>query len=92
MKVSFLQDENSWIHAPHQVEIESILPVRPYLVGRSKAPSLDTKNPNSEIWNIRGFGTSQILRITIKGADKIPQGQPGEGNMPWIFIDEIQIN
>lgn len=92
IKVSFLQDENSWIHAPHQAEIESILPVRPYLVGRSKAPSLDTKNPNSEIWNIRGFGTSQILRITIKGADKIPQGQPGEGNMPWIFIDEIQIN
>ncbi len=92
VKVSFLQDENSWIHTPNQVEIESILPVRPYLVGRSKAPSLDTKNPNSEIWNIRGFGTSQILRITIKGADKIPQGQPGEGNMPWIFIDEIQIN
>jgi hexosaminidase len=92
IQVSFLQDENSWIHTPNQVEIESILPVRPYLVGRSKAPSLDTKNPNSEIWNIRGFGTSQILRITIKGADKIPQGQPGEGNMPWIFIDEIQIN
>jgi hexosaminidase len=92
IKVSFLQDENSWIHTPNQVEIESILPVRPYSVGRSKAPSLDTNNPNSEIWNIRGFGTSQILRITIKGAAKIPQGQPGEGNMPWIFIDEIQIN
>jgi hypothetical protein len=23
---------------------------------------------------------------------KIPIGLPGEGNMPWIFIDEIQIN
>jgi hypothetical protein len=33
----------------------------------------------------------QKFRITIKNLDKIPRGMPGEGNQPWLFIDEISI-
>ena len=92
VKVSFLQDENSWIHAPHQVEIESIVPKRTDGIGMAEGPSLDSYAPNSEVWNLPYKGKTQTIRITITGSDKIPNGLPGEGNMPWIFIDEIQVN
>lgn len=92
VKVSFLQDENSWIHAPYQLEIASILPKRNNGIGMGEGVSLDGYAPNSEIWNLPYKGKTQILRLTITGSPTIPSGLPGEGNMPWIFIDEIQIN
>jgi hypothetical protein len=92
VKVSFLQDENSWIHAPFQLEIASVLPKRNNGIGMGEGVSLDGYAPNSEIWNLPYKGKTQILRLTITGSPTIPSGLPGEGNMPWIFIDEIQIN
>jgi hypothetical protein len=92
VKVSFLQDENSWIHAPYQLEIASVLPKRNNGIGMGEGVSLDGYAPNSEIWNLPYKGKTQILRLTITGSPTIPSGLPGEGNMPWIFIDEIQIN
>jgi hypothetical protein len=90
--VSFLQDENSWIHAPNQIVIESILPKRSDGIGMKEGPSIDGYAPNSEIWNLPYKGKTKTIRITISGEPEIPNGLPGEGNMPWIFIDEIQIN
>jgi hexosaminidase len=34
--------------------------------------------------------TNQI-HIVLKSFSKIPEGQPGAGNTPWLFIDEIEI-
>ena len=31
------------------------------------------------------------IHVTIRGLSKIPQGQPGAGNTPWLFLDEIEI-
>jgi hexosaminidase len=92
VKVSFLQDENSWIHAPYQVEIESILPKRNDGIGMGEGSSHHGFTPHSENWKLEYKGKTQVLRLRIHGDEKIPIGLPGEGNMPWIFIDEIQIN
>jgi hypothetical protein len=92
VNVSFLQDENSWIHAPYQVEIESILPKRNDGIGMGEGSSGHGFIPHSENWKLDYKRKTQVLRLTIQGDEKIPNGLPGEGNMPWIFIDEIQIN
>ena len=34
--------------------------------------------------------TSKI-HVVLKSFSKIPEGQPGAGNTPWLFIDEIEI-
>jgi hexosaminidase len=34
--------------------------------------------------------TNQI-HVVLKSFSKIPEGQPGAGNTPWLFIDEIEI-
>lgn len=92
VKVSFLQDENSWIHAPYQVEIESILPKRNDGIGMGEGSSHHGFSPHSENWTLEYKGKTQVLRLRIQGDEKIPISLPGEGNIPWIFIDEIQIN
>ncbi|MEY3585150.1 MAG: hypothetical protein RLZZ243_214, partial [Bacteroidota bacterium] len=92
VNVSFLQDENSWIHAPYQVEIESILPKRNDRIGMGEGSSGHGFIPHSENWKLDYKRKTQVLRLTIQGDEKIPNGFPGEGSMPWIFIDEIQIN
>ena len=92
IKVSFLQDENSWIHAPYQVEIESVLPKRNDGIGMGEGSSHHGFTPHSENWKLEYKGKTQVLRLRIHGDEKIPIGLPGEGNMPWIFIDEIQFN
>jgi hexosaminidase len=81
VNVSFLQDENSWIHAPYQDG-----------VGMGEGSSGHGFIPHSENWKLEYKGKTQVLRLTIQGDEKIPNGLPGEGSMPWIFIDEIQIN
>jgi hypothetical protein len=31
------------------------------------------------------------IHVTLYGISKIPSGQPGAGNTPWLFLDEIEI-
>ena len=31
------------------------------------------------------------LKFAIESLESIPVGQPGEGNIPWTFVDEIQV-
>jgi hypothetical protein len=45
----------------------------------------------SERTVIRFRNKTQSLRLQITGPKTIPSGFPGEGNTPWIFMDEILI-
>lgn len=50
-----------------------------------------------------GYSTDEFIQIEVKdkhvkqihvilyGISKIPSGQPGAGNTPWLFLDEIEI-
>ncbi|MDP4264481.1 MAG: family 20 glycosylhydrolase [Bacteroidota bacterium] len=35
---------------------------------------------------------ARFLKITIKNAGIIPNGNPGAGNKAWLFVDEIEVN
>ncbi len=89
--LSFLQDEGSWIHAPDMISIETISPKNGMNAGQACGPSLDGYAPCPEKWNFEIKSKVEKLRIIIYGIGKIPMGLPGEGNMPWIFMDEITI-
>ena len=84
LQISFLNDENSWIHLPVAIEFENSktnlgfgFTQYPCFVNEKQVVFIGKK--------MRKF------RITIKTLDKIPLGMPGEGNQPWLFIDEISI-
>ena len=35
---------------------------------------------------------THIIRIKIENWGQIPAGEPGSGNKPWLFVDEIEVN
>jgi hexosaminidase len=86
VKVSFLSDENSWIHFPEKVKL--VLDDGSELV-----------NPNVKLYDnqqIKCFvfqlsKRSQKLKLIVESLKVIPKDLPGEGNIPWTFIDEIQV-
>jgi len=86
ISTSFLSDENSWIHFPEKVKI--VLENGTELVN----PIVEI-NENQQIKTFLFLLTkkSQRIKIVVNSMKSIPNGQAGEGNIPWTFIDEIQV-
>jgi hexosaminidase len=86
ISTSFLSDENSWIHFPEKVKI--VLENGTDLVN----PIVEI-NENQQIKTFSFLLTkkSQKIKIVVNSMKSIPNGQAGEGNIPWTFIDEIQV-
>ena len=82
----FLSDENSWIHFPENVKI--ILDDGTELVN----PIVQT-NENQQIktFSFRISKRTRKLKLVIDSINPIQSGMPGKGNIPWTFIDEIQV-
>ena len=36
--------------------------------------------------------SARYVRVVAKNFGKIPEGNPGAGSMPWLFVDEISID
>jgi hexosaminidase len=86
ISTGFLSDENSWIHFPEKVKI--VLENGTELVN----PIVEI-NENQQIKTFSFLLTkkSQKIKIVVNSMKSIPNGQAGEGNIPWTFIDEIQV-
>ncbi|MCX6190650.1 MAG: family 20 glycosylhydrolase [Flavobacteriia bacterium] len=84
LQISFLNDENSWIHLPYAIEFKNLKTN----LGFGIAQSENFVNEKQVLFIGKKV---QKFRITIKTLDKIPLGMPGEGTQPWLFIDEISI-
>ena len=84
IRIHTLHDPNSWIWAAQTYNIA----LNKFGCGNGIAD---------------GYSTSETIAITVKdknvkqihvniyGISKIPSGQPGAGNTPWLFLDEIEI-
>jgi hexosaminidase len=33
-----------------------------------------------------------FIKVVVKNWGEIPQKEPGAGNKPWLFVDEIEVN
>jgi hypothetical protein len=79
LELGFLYEPSSWIHLPSEVKLTTNK-------GKTKSVKI-----TSERTVIRFRNKTQSLRLQITGPKTIPSGFPGEGNTPWIFMDEILI-
>jgi hexosaminidase len=86
VSVRFLSDENSWIHFPNNVKI--ILDN-----GIELANPIVELNDNQQIktFSFQLTKKTRKIKLVIDSIKPIPNGLPGEGNIPWTFIDEIQV-
>ena len=87
--ISTLFDPNSWIYQPGNF----VLFTSDDGINYSPAKQLienENGNSNKHHFTFEGLN-ARYVRIVVSGMSKIPTGSPGEGNAPWLFVDEIQI-
>jgi len=84
IRIHTLHDPNSWIWAAQTYSI--------MLNKYGCAHEITDAYHTSETINIeiKDKKVKQI-HVVLNGLSKIPDGQPGAGNTPWLFIDEIEI-
>ncbi len=90
IETAFFHSPPYWIHAPVSIQVSyelgpndlATLPVFDSIPeGTKKVPiTLEMDSINTK-----------FLIIRFDGLDEIPEGSPGAGNRPWLFIDEIKI-
>ena len=79
LELGFLNEPSSWIHLPTSITI---------LTSSGKKKYVDIQKER----NLIHFkAKSSSIQLLIQGQKLIPQGFPGEGNKPWLFLDEIII-
>jgi hexosaminidase len=84
IRIHSLHDPNSWIWS-----IQSYL-IQLNKFGREINISDAYNTDETFIMEIKDKKVKHI-HIVLYGLSKIPEGQPGAGNTPWLFIDEIEI-
>ena len=75
--LGFLHEPTSWIHVPERVCIATDRKkYREFLLIGERSP-------------LKLQAKTQKIYLKIIGMPRIPEGFPGAGNAPWIFMDEI---
>ncbi len=95
LELSFLEDRSSWILIPTFVRIFISSDGKKWKECKGSAINLSEKN--DVIKKTLPFSTvierkARYVKVHIDTLDKIPDNQPGAGNVPWTFMDEIIMN
>ena len=92
VNIHVLDQQESWVYGPSQVQA---------LVSRngtdfaSLGNVVDTRNiqPGPSLIEIPTPGAiGRYVKVIAKNYGTIPNGKPGAGSSPWLFVDEIQVN
>ncbi|MEN9964854.1 MAG: hypothetical protein RL582_1949 [Bacteroidota bacterium] len=82
----FFEQPASWIYAPENVSIS----MGNDLSQMKKWEVNPTKSGNRHInYLFQGKFYTRFIQISVKCAGKIPPNNPGEGNLAWLFMDEV---
>jgi hexosaminidase len=84
LRIHTLHDPNSWIWAAQTYKIT----LNKFGCGNGIADGYSTEE-TILIDNIKD--KTQTIHVVLYGVGHIPSGNPGAGNVPWLFIDEIEV-
>lgn len=93
-EINFLEDHGSWIHLPNLVRVK---------ISKNGKKWKYLKPADIQIYSstvtkgkhLKFTSTinrkARFVHFVISTFDVIPEGEPGEGKVPWTFIDELII-
>ena len=87
--LSILEDHNSWIFAPKQIQVF----IDKHLIAEKqlRIPT-EASTPTLVFLEIPFKATSgKNLKVLIENLDLIPAWHPGRETVPWLFIDEVLV-
>ena len=89
VKIGFLDNNGSWIYLPKRVVVEASEDRASWRkVIRSH---VEESTDDDGVFTCFFSAETQYLKITINTMELIPEGLDGGGNIPWTFIDEIEL-
>ncbi len=88
--IGFLDDSGSWIYLPESVSVKASKNGRCWKKVNVKPPTDHNHFEGSTYRAILGV-KARYLKVTVHPMEEIPAGMPGEGRIPWTFMDEIQM-
>ncbi len=90
VSAGFLMDRLSWIYTPSAFEVLISDDGKKFKsVGKLNVATGKTLR-NETVLSFKKVKT-RYVRIVALNYGKIPEGNPGAGSMPWLFVDEITI-
>jgi hexosaminidase len=89
LEIGFLENNGSWIYLPNSVSIYTSN-------DKGTWTEIVKREVNKESMTEGGFrilfnSESRYIKVIINTMDLIPEGMDGGGNIPWTFIDEVEI-
>ncbi len=85
-----LEERTSWIHAPKSVLISTSSDGQNFVEAATITPDTAAKG-RMEFGTELGGKSARWVRFTVTTLPSIPEGFAGEGNLPWLFLDEVHI-
>ncbi len=92
--LNFLLDEGSWIYHPNEVQFQISSNKKKWKELKSSTLQLNSKKMSPGKFLLFGSAIGKkgrYLKLIILPFDKIPEGKPGAGSIPWTFMDELII-
>ena len=93
VSTGFLEDQNSWIFMPLEVEVALSLDDKEYHVVK-KITGKTKINPEAQIKDFTARFAPQkarFVRIRAKNVGTCPNWHQGAGGKAWLFVDEIMV-
>jgi hexosaminidase len=92
--VNCLDRKSSWIWQPLSAEAFGSIDGQTWSVVKTTDAFIDSKNGTGKGKMIIPFNftNARYIKVVIKNHGIIPVGNPGAGNKPWLFVDEIEVN
>jgi hexosaminidase len=92
IKVDVLNQNGSWIYLPSSVEFYTSDNGTDFMLRGAAKPDSTGKWPNERQISISLNNVScRYVKVVAKNYGIIPSGQPGAGNLAWLFVDEIEV-
>ncbi|MEY4585713.1 MAG: hypothetical protein RIT05_131 [Bacteroidota bacterium] len=93
VKGYFLHQPSSWIHRPQEMQVSiSMDGINFKTIGSATKLVFESEDNNIGHIPLIFNQKTRFIKVLIKNYGLIPAGNPGEGNKPWLFIDEIQVD
>ncbi len=91
VSLDVLDDNESWIYLPKQVQIATSYNGQNYSSIASIAID-GVKDKGKSKFTLPVNTTTRFVKVLAQNAGPIPFGSPGAGSPSWLFADEIEIN
>ena len=89
LQIGFLENNGSWIYLPENVVVYASDDKHEWKrIGEEKVSS---EKITGHSFGLTCAANTRYLMIVIETMNLIPEGMDGAGNIPWTFIDEIEI-